>query len=105
MNSQIEGLLGLCRRANYLIIGSDKLKDYSKKMYLIVTNSNPSNNIQKIALQCSDRYKITAIELIDSNLGDAIGIKGCQIVGIKNLGMVNQILEKCSTSYKIIKRC
>lgn len=103
-NSPIVGLLGLCRRADYLIIGGDTLKDYKKKLYLIVTNKQPSKNITKIALHCSEKYNILAIELLDEDLGEIIGIKGCQIVGIKNLGMVNQILNKCSISYKIIKR-
>lgn len=104
-NLPIVGLLGLCRRADYLIIGGDTLKDYKKKLYLVITAKQPSKNITKIATQCSEKYNIKSIELIDVDLGEIIGVKNCQIVGIKNLGMVNQILEKCSMSYKILKRC
>lgn len=89
---KIKGYFNLCRKANYLIIGADNLKYYDKKLYLIVINKNPSNNILKTANKLADNYKIPVI-MVNNSVEYLIDISNCQIVAIKNKGLTDCILK------------
>jgi hypothetical protein len=101
MINKINGYIGLCQKAGYIVAGSDNLKDYEKKLYLVVIDKNYSDNILKIANQVKDKYKIDCIILNDS-LDSMIGINNCKIIGIRNLGLSKAIIEKCADDYKKI---
>lgn len=85
---KIKGYLGIARKAGYLIIGVDNLKKYTKKLYLILADSNLSNTINKT---------LTSFEDVDheivENLGELMSIEKCKIVGIKNHNLAMQIIE------------
>lgn len=100
LDSKIKSYLGLCRKANYLIIGSDKLKHYSKKLYLVVVNLVTSKNIEKI--MCKFAEAGLPIIATNEDLGSLINIPKCQIVGIKNKGLSDAILN-CTEDYKNIR--
>lgn len=83
---RVKNYLNICRKAGYLIIGSDKLKSYDKKLYLILVDKSLSNTIQKTL------NKFEGIEVIQvENLGQLVSIEKCKIVGIKNLGLSEEI--------------
>ena len=100
--NKISGYLNICRKANYLIIGADNLKFYTKKLYLICINKNYSNNICKIFSKLHEEYKIPVIAL-NEDIETQVGIKNCQIIGIKNKGLSDAILAQTS-DFEIIKR-
>lgn len=102
MNSKISGYLNICRKANYLIIGADNLKFYTKKLYLVCVNKNTSNNINKIINKLYEEYKIPVISL-NNSIEELTGITNCQIIGIKNKGLAEAILSQAS-EFEIIKR-
>lgn len=99
MMSKIKNYLGLCRNANYLIIGADNLKEYKKRLYLIVVSDNESKNIIKVAKNTSEKYNNLPIIIPNENLGEMLSIDNCKIVGIKNWGLANAILG-CIDDYK-----
>ena len=85
---KIKGYLGIARKAGYLIIGVDNLKNYNKKLYLILADYELSNTINKtLALFSNIHHEIV------ENLGELVSIEKCKIVGIKNHNLAEQILE------------
>ena len=98
--SKLGNYLGLSRKANYLIIGSDNIKSYSKKMYLIIVPADASENVIKIAKKKANDYNIKAIKINDE-LSKFIGLDGVKIVALKNKGLSDAIL-KCENEYSQI---
>ena len=83
---KVKNYLGICRKAGYIIIGSDNLKNYDKKMYLILADKNLSKTMIKIV----ERFpKIETIYVED--LAELVGIENCKIIAIKNHGLVEEI--------------
>ena len=82
--------LGICRKAGYLIIGADTLKNYNKKMYLLLIDSNVSKNLQKVI----DKFLEKNIPcLIVEKLNELVEIENCKIVGVKNNGLAVEITK------------
>lgn len=95
--SKLGNYLGISRKANYLIIGNDNIKYYSKKMYLIILSPDCSENLRKNAKFKAEQYGIDCIEYNDS-ISKYIGIENCKIVALKNKGLSEAIL-KCNDEY------
>ena len=100
--NKVSGYLNICRKANYLIIGADNLKVYTKKLYLVCVNKNYSTNISKVINKLHEQYKIPIIA-IKNTLEEVACISNCQIIGVKNKGLADAILAQTS-EYEIIKR-
>ena len=100
---KIKNYLGLSRKARYLIIGADNLKNYDKKLYLILKDSSSSKTIEKV----SQKFKDVETFEVD-NLGNLVSIENCKIVGIKNLGLseeeAHKIIEKQAMDTRQSKR-
>ncbi len=87
---KIENYLNICRKAGYLIIGGEKLENYSKKLYLVIYDKNSQKNTMKIV----EKFKIKQISVCEmENLGEILGIENCKIVGIKNKNLSDIILN------------
>ena len=87
---KIKGYINISHKAGYLIIGGDKLKDYNKKLYLLIYDKNALKNTMKIVEKFKERdVKIVEIE----NLEELTSIKNCKIVGIKNKNLSELILS------------
>lgn len=97
--SKVGNYLGISRKGNYLIIGSDNIKAYAKKMYLIILSKDAGDNAIKIAKNKSKEYNINCI-MFDKELSDYVGIENCKIVALKNKGLSDAIL-RCENEYKI----
>ncbi len=82
MDSQkISGYLNISRKAGYLIIGSERLKDYNKKLYLALYDNSAQKNTLKVVEELKNKnISIFAVE----NLEEMTGIKNCKIIGLKN---------------------
>lgn len=79
--SKIQGYLNITRKGGYLIIGSDALKDYNKKIYLIIYDKSAQKNTMKVV----EKFKESQISIIEvDNLEELTSIKNCKIIGIKN---------------------
>jgi len=91
--SAINKYLSICRKANYLIIGADNLKNYHKKLYLIVIYGETTKNISKVVLDKLQEYSIPCIAAKEP-FSEAIGAVNCKIVGVKNKGLADEILQQ-----------
>lgn len=86
---KIKSYLGISHKAGYLIIGADNLKNYNKKLYLILVDKNISNTLQKVINKFEGQIQVEIIE----NLNELVEIENCKIVGIKNYGLANEIIK------------
>ncbi len=92
MQSQekVKSYLGLARNGGYVILGSDKLKSYDKKLYLVLVDQTAGHNSKKIAEKISERN--IPVRVIQ-NLEELSSIQNCKILGIKNKGFCEVILK------------
>ena len=85
---KLKGYFNISHKAGYLIIGSDALKSYTKKLYLIVYDKSAQKNTSKIV----ERFKEKEIKTIEvDNLKQLTSIKNCKIIGLKNKNLSDMI--------------
>ena len=89
IKQKIKGLISICKKAGYLIIGTDNLKGYKQKLYLLMYEKQSGKNLIKIVNNIKQQTNVTIFEL--ENLNEYTNIEGCKIVGIKNKGLADQI--------------
>lgn len=88
MNEEkIKGIFSIAKKGNYVIIGADKLKNYKKKVFLILASKSSGKTIFKLTEKFKD------IVLWVENLEELVLIDNCKIVGIKNKGISDLITE------------
>lgn len=90
LENQISGYINICRKAGYLIVGSDNLKGYNKKLYLVIFDKSAQKNTMKVVLGLEQK-NITTFEV--ENLENLTKIKNCKIIGIKNKDLSELILN------------
>lgn len=103
--NKLQSYLGIARKANFLIIGSDNLKDYHKKLYLVICSKNLSNTIEKVIKEKTTEYQNLICIISNEDFSSSIGVNECKIVGVKNKGIADAIIksEDCYTLYNISK--
>ena len=85
---KLKGYFNISHKAGYLIIGSDALKSYTKKLYLIVYDKSAQKNTSKIV----ERFKEKEIKTIEvDNLEQLTSIKNCKIIRLKNKNLSDMI--------------
>ena len=88
-NDKLLGYINISHKAGYLIIGSEKLKGYNKKLYLAVYDKSAQKNTLKVV----EELKTKNIKVIEvENLEALTKIKNCKIIGIKNKDL-SEIIE------------
>ena len=88
--NKIKDYLNIANKAGYLIIGGEQLENYNKKLYLILYSSNAQKNTLKIV----EKLKNKEIEVLQiDKLKDLSGIKNCKLLGIKNKGISDIIVD------------
>ena len=107
MNNKFLFMLGLCRRAGKLIMGTDLVTKSlpSKKTYLVIYTGDSSDNTKKRVTDKCSYYGVEAImtDFDSSTVGDAIGKSGtvCTL-GITDINFASElkslILSACKDS-------
>lgn len=88
MREKLKNYLNIANKAGYLIIGSDKLSNYSKKLYLVIIDKNAGKSSRKIFENLKNKGVLGAeIE----NLEELVSVEKCMIVALKNYGLSEQI--------------
>ena len=79
--NKIKGYLNISRKAGYIIWGGDNLKNYSKKLFLVLVDTSAQKNTQKVV----EKIKLKEIPIIFvENLSNLVNKSNCKIIGIKN---------------------
>ncbi len=88
--NKIKDYLNIANKAGYLIIGGEKLENYNKKLYLVLY----STTAQKNTLKLVERLKNKEIKVLQiDNLEELLSIKNCKLLGIKNKGISEIIVD------------
>lgn len=91
MNKEkIKGYLSIANKAGYLIIGSDTLKNYNKKLFLVLADESAGKNLIKITETLKN---LTENVFFVNELESLTQIKNCKIVGVKNKGLSDEIIK------------
>jgi len=93
---KIHSLLGLAMRAGKLGSGEDAtMLDLKKgKLNLIIVAGDASNNTKKLFNDKSSYRKVNCVEIsTKSGLGISIGKDSRAVIGIKDIGFANKIIQ------------
>lgn len=96
MNDKLLSMLGLCRRAGKLIVGSDIAEDavYSGKAVLVIAASDASQRTVKKLFSAAHMCNVKSLVLnrTKDQLGVAVG-KYCAVAAIEDAGFAKKIAE------------
>ena len=93
---KIHSLLGIAMRAGKLVSGEDgTMIDLKKeKLNLVIVAEDASNNTKKLFKDKSSFRHVNCIELsTKSDLGISIGKDSRAVIGIKDIGFANKIIQ------------
>ena len=93
---KIHSLLGIAMRAGKLVSGEDgTMIDLKKgKLNLVIVAEDASNNTKKLFKDKSSFRHVNCIELsTNSDLGISIGKDSRAVIGIKDIGFANKIIQ------------
>lgn len=93
---KIRSLLGIAMRAGKLVSGEDgTMIDLKKgKLNLVIIAEDASNNTKKLFKDKSSFRHVNCIELsTKSDLGISIGKDSRAVIGIKDIGFANKIIQ------------
>lgn len=93
---KIHSLLGIAMRAGKLVSGEDgTMIDLKKgKLNLVIIAEDASNNTKKLFKDKSSFRHVNCIELsTKSELGISIGKDSRAVIGIKDIGFANKIIQ------------
>lgn len=85
------GLISIARKAGYVIIGQDNLKNYDKKLYLLLLDSSAGVSLTREMNFLARKHNIP-LQKID-NLGELAGVENCKALGIKNKAFAENIIK------------
>lgn len=87
--NRTKGLVGLARKAGYVIIGRENLVKYTKKLYLLIVDKTAGSSLLREMKFLSENRNLPLLEV--ENLADLVGIENCKAVGVKNKAMSESI--------------
>lgn len=93
MNNKISAYLGFAIKSGKVIFGYDNLKDYNKKLYLIIICHSANNKYIDFSLS---KQKTTGCDLLrtkDVLLDQLVNKVNCKIIGIKNKELATAIIS------------
>ncbi len=90
--NDIKRYIGIAQKGGYAIVGQDNLKNYSKKLYLLLYTS-PTKNLLKIIKSIKSTTNYEIISLPQKEFLNITNIKNCKIIALKNKAISDKILE------------
>lgn len=88
---EVKGIVGICRKAGYAIIGGENIKNNSHKMYLILVDKSSGNSLLREMTFTASSRNIPLIKV--QNLQEIVGIENCKAVAFKNKALSDEIIE------------
>ncbi len=80
--NNIDGLIGIARKAGFVIIGGENLASYTKKLYLLIFDKSAGTSLKREMNFLAQKRQIEIIEV--ENLSKLVGVQNCKAIGIKN---------------------
>lgn len=89
ITKKINGYISIAKKAGYTVLGVDNLKNYKKKLYIVLADKSSGKNLLKVAKRLEEICNVFYID----NLENITQIENCKIIGIKNKGISDKIEE------------
>lgn len=86
------GYFHIAQSGGYVIWGTDGLKGYTHKLYLIIYREDYGKTIEK-TLNRFKESKIEQIILPVNEYNELVGVENSKIIAIKNKGLSEQIIN------------
>ncbi len=90
--NQIKGYLNIAKKAGFVIVGQDNLKNYDKKLYLVLY-TEPTNNIVSVISRIKSTTMYQSICLEKHDFDTVTNIDNCKIIALKNKAISDKIIE------------
>ena len=87
--NRLKGIVGIANKAGYIVFGADNLKQYTKKLYLVVKSDDIGKNSNKII----DMLNIDCVVLEKQIMQQITNSNNCKIFAIRNKGLSEQIIK------------
>lgn len=88
--SKANGYVNIANRGGYVIWGTDGLKGYTHKLYLILYREDYGKTIEKTLARF---LEVESIKLSISEYNMVVGTENAKIIAIKNKGISEQIIK------------
>jgi len=87
--NKIDGLISIARKAGFVIIGQDNLKNYDKKLYLLLLDYTAGKSLSR-EIEFLSKTKNVPLFRVE-NQGEKVGIENCKTLGLKNKAISENI--------------
>ena len=87
---KVNGYINIANRGGYIIWGTDGLKGYTHKLYLILYREDYGKTIEKTLNRFSE---IDCIKLTVEEFNSIVSTDNCKLLAIKNKGISEQVLK------------
>ena len=88
--NKIKGYLDIAAKAKYVIYGTDNLKGYTHKLYLLLYRQDFGKTIQKVL---NDFSQLPAYMLAEDEFNFITNTQNCKLLAIKNKGIADHIIK------------
>jgi len=90
--NNLSGLIGIARKAGFVIVGGENLSTYTKKLYLLLLDKSAGNSLKREMNFVSQKRNVKIVEI--DNLAKYTAVKNCKVIGIKNKAFSENILKE-----------
>ena len=87
--NRLKGIVGIANKAGYIVFGADNLKQYTKKLYLVVKSDDIGKNANKIV----ENLGVECVEIEKQIMQQITNSNNCKIFAVRNKGLSEQILK------------
>lgn len=87
--NKLKGIVGIANKAGYIVFGADNLKQYTKKLYLVVKSDDIGKNSNKVV----ENLGIEWVEIEKQIMQQITNSDNCKIFAVRNKGLSEQILK------------
>ena len=89
--NKIKGLLSIARKAGFCIIGQDNLKDYDKKLFLILLDKTAGQALLR-QMEFLSKSRNIPLVMVDG-LAEILAIENCKVIALKNKSISENIIK------------
>lgn len=89
--NKIQGLISIARKAGFCVIGQDNLKNFEKKLHLILLDKTAGDSLVREMRFLSNKKNCLLLEV--EKLDSLVSIDNCKVIAIKNKELSEKIVE------------
>ena len=96
MENKIATYLGFAIKSNKIIYGYDSLKEYNKKLYLVIVCNTANEKYIEFAKQKQTQTQCDIYKVAKGTLDDLLHRANCKMIGIKSKDLAVAIINNKS---------